>query len=346
MLIERIRQWWAKRLLHRARECFGGEVWAEAAELAEEALRTDENNASARMMLGMARLKTEDYAGAVQSFAQLLKNDPDNAEAKGCLAMAYARAKRWDQAAQAVSQLAENRPATAGGVCISGAQEPHDPTNIPQARARTTAEIIRQGDWAALEAKARAALAKSSSDPSALLQLGMALYKAGRLEQALQAYDKALACVKKEADKAVINFNRSTVLMQLTRWEEACKAFETLAGLPAATRGRIHEEAILYNLAYCYRRRKMIKMARVSYVRLSMLNPLYKDVAVCLERLRVPLAANVAALPDPDDGICESCREPLPLGAAFCEHCGWSAAPEEQPLIGLNNGGTGFQPVK
>ena len=333
MLIKRIRQWWTRRLLCRAQECFSGEAWTEAAEFAEEALRTDSSNTCAMMLLGMARLKIQDYHGAVQSFAEVLRNDPDNAEAKGCLAMAYARSKQWDQAAQAVDELADEKQGA--GHSVPAAQAPPAPKSAPQADGRTPAEIVRQGDWPVLEARARSALAKSPNDPGALLQLGMALYKTGRLDQALEAYDKAIAGVKKETGKAVINFNRSTVLMQLGRWEQACEAFETIAAMPAAARGRIQEEAVLYNLAYCYRRRKMIKMARASYERLSILNASYKDVAVCLERLRVPLAATLPELPDAA-GACESCREPLPLGAAFCEHCGWTVAAEEQPMIALD----------
>jgi tetratricopeptide (TPR) repeat protein len=153
----------------------------------------------------------------------------------------------------------------------------------------------------------------------------MALYRTGKPEPALKAYDKALKLTDREGDQAMINFNRATVLMQMERWEDACKVLESLSVMPAENRGKLSEQSVLYNLGYCYRRRKMIKMARSTYERLNDIDPSYKDVALCVKRLRVPLAASV---PDNESGstTCGECGKPLPLGATFCSHCGWSSA--------------------
>ena len=336
MLMNAMRKWWVRRLIHRAQVCLDAEYWLEAGELAEEAAKAAPDNATAKMMLGIAKFNAKDYNGAAQSFAGVLEIEPDNAEAKRQLALAYARQKRWDKAGQAAAELAEGVPGSSHGSHVIRGDGPSMQEPPDRAPARSAAEMVKQGDWAALKASAEAGLAKDPSSATALLRLGMALYRLGEPEQALKIYDRTLEAVNKNADKAVVNFNRSTVLMQLGRWQGAGETLESLTLLPADSRGKLREESILYNLAYCYRKRKMIKMAQATYEELRDIDPTYKDVGQCLKRLRVPLAASVP-LPEGEIGssTCGSCDRPLPLGATFCTHCGWSAASEDPVAIGL-----------
>jgi len=322
--------------VQRAQRYIDSDYWREAAELAGEAAKAAPENSSAAMLQGMAQLKAKDYDGAAQSFARVLEVDPDNAAARGQLAMAYARSKRWDKAAQAISELADKNADSSQGAGVIRGEGPGVQAPSAGSRARTVAEIVNQGDWPALLTAARAALAEDPTSANALLRLGMALYKLGEPERALAAYDKAAKAVKKDSARAVVNFNRSTVLMQLRRWEDACKTLEDLSLLPEPVRGKLSEEAILYNLAYCYRKRKMIRMALATYGQLSDINSSYKDVSLCLKRLRVPLAANLPPAQDESGArTCEGCGRPMPLGATSCDHCRWVPGGEEQPMMDI-----------
>jgi len=348
VLCRAIRQWWLKRLIRNAQHHLDAERWDQAAELAAEAAKIAPDSIHAWMVLGMANFRQQDCDSAVECFMNILKVQPDNMEARSHLAMTYARAKRWDKAAEIVEGLAEKdpdrvEPASALKIMKARMQEappaaePAPPARAPQAappNAKSVNDLVRQGDWPGLKAAAESALATNPANAGALLQLGMALYRTGKGDDALKAYDRALAVLKRESDKAVVNFNRSTVLMQLNRWEDACKGFEGLGTLPAEHRGKLRMEAVLYNLAFCYRQRKMIKMARATYEKLDLVNPSYKDVAQCLQRLRVPLAAKLSDADDDAGTIaCENCRKKLPLGATFCPACGWAADADQQVIM-------------
>jgi len=329
-----IRQWWVKRMVRRAKQCLGAEEWAAAAEFAAEVVRMDGTNIPARMVLGMTCLKDENYDGAADWFGSILEIEPEHVEAKSHLAMAYARAKRWDKAMATVEELAGNKkerpdrtqPAQAPRV------QPRQATRTMA--ARSLGDILKAHDWPALKTAADAALAENPANPNAMLQLGMALYRMGKPEQSLAVYDKALAALKRDTDKAVVNFNRAMVLMQLGRWSEAGKVFEGLALTPPEARGKLREEAVLYNLGYCYSQRKMFKMAQSTYERLERIDPEYKDVSRCLKNLRVPLGVK-ARETEAAGATCETCSRPMPLGATFCGHCGWRAESEEQLAISL-----------
>jgi len=341
-----IRQWWVRCLIRRARQCFDAGNWAQAAEHAAEAAEADESNISARMLLGLACMKHDDLTAAAEWFAAVLAIEPDHLDAKTHLAMTYARSKQWDKAMAVVESLAAEQPSRAGQVvCEQPAKAEPAPTPAPAPAAgrtpdlprpavkpnRSVAEIVKAQDWPALKEAAEAALAANPGNGSALLQLGMALYRMGRGDEALTAYDDALD-VSKESEKTVVNYNRAMVLMQLGRWGEACRTFESLAMLPADARGKIREEPILYSLGYCYMQRKMFKMAQSVYERLDRLAPDYRDVSYCLKTLRVPLASKAAA-PESAGAICGSCSQLLPMGASFCTRCGWRADAEDEIAI-------------
>ena len=342
-----IRQWWVRCLVRRAKQCFDDGNWAQAAEHAAEAAEADDSNIAARMLLGMASMKQDDLSAAAEWFAAVLAIHPDHVDAKTHLAMAYARSKQWDKAMAVVENLAAEQPGSAGPViCEQPAPAKVAPAPMPAAAAdraqqpprpagkpdRSVAEIVKAHDWPTLKEAAEAVLAANPGDGHALLQLGMALYRMGRGDEALAAYDDALDNLARESEKTVVNYNRAMVLMQLSRWGEACRTFESLAILPADARGKIREESILYSLGYCYMQRKMFKMAQSTYERLDRLAPNYKDVSCCLKTLRVPLASKAAA-PEPAGTTCEKCSQPLPMGASFCPKCGWHADVEEEMAI-------------
>jgi len=342
-----LRKWCAKRLVSRAQQFLDAGSLRQAADCARESVAMAGANLPGLMVLGTAQLRMEHYAEAAETFTAALQLDPDNATAKGRLAMACAKSKKWDEVSAAVNDLAERQQASAANRAgdippdsLRTAAAPSTERPVISGRdrlpARTVADMIRAGDWEDLRVASEAALLKNPSNPNALMQLGMALYRLGETEYALEAYDKALACVRREPDKAVVTFNRATVLMQMGRWEEACRSFESIAALPDDIRGRIKIESVLYNLAYCYRKRHMIRMALATYERLNELAPGYKDVAKCLRSLRVPLAAR-AAVPEEETGsiTCGNCGEKLPLGATFCNCCGWNASGEEHAAVRL-----------
>ena len=333
-----IKQWWLRYLVRRAKQCLDAEQWAQAAEYAGEAAKTDGANAEARMVLGLACMKQNDVAGAAEWFASVLAIEPDHVDAKSNLALAYARSKQWGKAMAMVDNLAQpsateqaEPPSKPGKLTAASAAQSGDGLS-----SRSVSEIVRAEDWPALRHVAEAALAANPQNGNAMLQLGMALYRMGRADEALVVYDDALDALKKESDRTVVNFNRSMVLMQLGRWGEACRTLESLAMLPREAHGRVREEALLYNLGYCYSQRKMFKMAQATYERLERIDPDYKDVSRCLKNLRVPLAAKATA-GDASGGQCTSCSRLIPLGATFCPHCGWTAAEDEQIALGLDS---------
>jgi len=341
-----IRQWWVRCLIRRARQCFGEGNWAQAAEHAAEAANADESSVAARMLLGLASMKQDDLPAAARWFAAVLAIDPDHVDAKTHLAMAYARSKQWDKAMAVVENLAEKQPGGAGQVICDQpmpaktAPVPVQTVPAPQpprpagTQRRSVAEMVKVQDWPALKEAAEAALAANTGDGHALLQLGMALYRMGRGDEALAAYDDALDGLAKESEKTVVNYNRAMVLMQLSRWGEACRTFESLAMLSPEARGKIREESILYSLGYCYMQRKMFKMAQSTYERLDRLAPNYKDVSRCLKTLRVPLASK-AAVPEIPGTACGRCSQLLPMGASFCPKCGWHADAEEEMAMAM-----------
>ena len=334
-----VRKWCAKRLLDRAERFLEAGSLEQAADCAREALSMDSVSRPALMVLGMAQFRMEQFSDAAETFEAALEADPGNEVAKVHMAMACARSAKWDKAAAAVDDLARREKGAARSDAAAGTRQQSEPdAAAPRPHARSVAEMIREGDWQGLCEVSEAALRKNPSNPNALMQLGMALYRLGQTERSLETYDKALACVKSEQDKAVVAFNRATVLMQVGRWEQSCRSFESLAGLPDDIRGKIRLENVLYNLAFCYRKRQMIRMALATYERLDDLSPNYRDVDRCLRSLRVPLAAR-AAVPDDETGTvrCGGCNRNLPLGATFCNGCGWSASSEEHAAVRLES---------
>jgi len=319
-----IRLWWTRKLVRRAKQLLEEEKFSEAAELALDAAQGSNGTLEAKMLMGMIKLKLEEYDDAATWFRAVLEAEPGHVDAKTHLAMTYARAKRWDKAMAVVEDLADKRaprpPETAKPGAAPAAVGFQDP-------GRTAADMVRDRDWTALKAASEATLKANPLHAGAMLQLGMALYRLNKPADAMKYYDDALQIIKKDADKAIVNFNRGTVLMQLGRWEEACQTFDSLAAMPPEARGKLREEGILYNLGYCFSQRKMIKMARSTYERLERINPTYKDVALCLKHLRVPLAARVSDR-EPAGSPCPSCAKPMPLGAVLCRHCGWTSDTE------------------
>jgi len=333
-----IRKWCAKRLLNRAQQFLEAGSLEQAADCAREALSIDSASRSGLIVLGMAQFRLEQFSDASETFEAALEADPGNDVARVHLAMACARSAKWDKAAAAVDDLARREKGAARPDAPRARQQSNPAGPAPRPPARTVADMIREGDWQGLRQASEAALSKNPSNANALMQLGMALYRLGQTERSLEIYDKALACVKREQDKAVVAFNRATVLMQVGRWEQASRSFESLAGLPDDIRGKIRLENVLYNLAFCYRKRQMIRMALATYERLDDLSPGYRDVDRCLRSLRVPLAAR-AAVPDDETGAvtCGNCSRNLPLGATFCNSCGWSASTEEHAEVRLES---------
>ena len=61
-----IKQWWLRYLVRRAKQCLDAEQWAQAAEYAAEAVKTDESSIRARMVLGLACMKQDDVDAAAE----------------------------------------------------------------------------------------------------------------------------------------------------------------------------------------------------------------------------------------------------------------------------------------
>lgn len=351
MILSHLRRLKANRMAAKAEELAQKQQWDEAAAYATLALKSDDRNIDARMVLGVVCFNRKDYESALRHYRDVLVLRPGHRQASHHLALAHARLKQWNKAAKAIEQpsddssggtrhnraagpekpnqhLRNEAPRTAGeGPCNTGGFI--SSKRNPAAERQDINRLIAMQNWPAVKASAQSFLEQQPDNPSLLMQLAMACYKTGDAERALELYNTAEGFVAKESDKAVVQFNRATTLMQLERWDAAGENYERLLALPEEQRAKLRVEAMLYSLAYCYRRRKMIKMARTTYEKLYEMNPDYKDVRLCVERLRVPLAAQVDETEDElQEGtvICPACMKPLKPGAVACSRCGWSSS--------------------
>ena len=338
MILKHLRRLKANRMATKAGELARNQSWDEAAAYATLALKSDDRNIEARMVLGVLSFNRKDYESALRHYRDVLALNPGHRQASHHIALVHARLKQWDKAARAIGNPTSDNSITTELDRASGPGKTGKPNetvktgeqkNSLAAERHDLSSLTARQDWPAVKALAQNLLQSKPDNPNLLMQLAMACYKTGDAERALDLYNAAESLVVKESDKAVIQFNRATTLMQLERWETAGEIYERLLALPEEQRAKLRGEAMLYSLAYCYRRRKMIKMARSTYERLYRMNQDYKDVRLCVERLRVPLAAQVHETEDEQpEGtvICPACMKPLKAGAPACSRCGWSSS--------------------
>ncbi len=96
--------------LSRAASASGSDPYAEAAELYEEALARDPQNATAHAMLGAVRLQSGDAEAAVVHLERAVENAPGESRPLYNLAGAYATLGRWDDAERASDRLLQMEP--------------------------------------------------------------------------------------------------------------------------------------------------------------------------------------------------------------------------------------------
>jgi tetratricopeptide (TPR) repeat protein len=107
----------------------------------------------------------------------------------------------------------------------------------PLAEAR---DALATGNVAAATAAAEQAARDAPDDGEARLVLGMTRFRAGRYEEALQAFDEA-ASAARPAPTATIEFNRGATLFKMGRFADAERAFTAAASAD----GRLATVALL-----------------------------------------------------------------------------------------------------
>jgi tetratricopeptide (TPR) repeat protein len=157
---------------------------------------------------GVARLQGGNADGAVADLRQAAALLPDQYPAHVNLAQAYQRQKKWDEAVAVCDRAAEVLPRSG---------------RVRSARARLA--LARGDDAAALRDLVRAAQLEPPGLAEDHAERGRILHRAGRLPEALAAYDEALKLDPTSADAHHWHRWRGEGLTGLGRHAEAAEAY-------------------------------------------------------------------------------------------------------------------------
>lgn len=203
----------------------GASALAAAGGIGWLSLRTDGTPREARLLIDSARKSlregdVNDPDNSIGTLRSAVELAPNSAEAWGLLALAYVTS--------AVDSTAQDRPdlqaRAAAAMNRAFVLEP-DQGDALAAQIKST-PMYR--NWYACENAARAALQHHSTHPELLLQLATILTEVGRLEEALQLYDRILPSMPLSAD---VLTTRAFILLSLGRLEEADAAIGKAFGL-------------------------------------------------------------------------------------------------------------------
>jgi len=135
---------------------------------------------------------------------------------------------QWDAESQQLLMDFEVAPGgSAGAVTFITRPTPHAAAPVPEAEL-AQAEALEHSDPAAAEAAYRHVIRHAPERIDAYLNLGALLYEAGRLGDALTAYELGLAKAPREAR---LHYNRALALEDLGRESDALAAYEACIAL-------------------------------------------------------------------------------------------------------------------
>lgn len=100
----------AEKLLAEAAKAYQDKKNEDAVKLAREAIKLDPKNPAGHFVLGSARLKLRDNAGAAEAFRELIRLDPTAAGAYDRLGDALLKSGKFEDAVKAFDKYLELRP--------------------------------------------------------------------------------------------------------------------------------------------------------------------------------------------------------------------------------------------
>lgn len=174
-----------QRSLHRPPQ---ETVLAQQIEKAEEAVRTNPDDAIARIAVADLYLQAGRYQAAVEQYQEALRLSPSNLPAANGLASAYLHLGQGEKAVPLLQEAIERN---------QGRKVLQTSDDMAEAHLRLGRIYLTQGK--ADEARAEAAEAQkiAPADADVLLLLGQAQAKGGDLQGAVEQYRKALRFVPK-----------------------------------------------------------------------------------------------------------------------------------------------------
>jgi eukaryotic-like serine/threonine-protein kinase len=200
----------------------GLEQWAEAVGDYGRALERGASEARVRAARGGALAQRRQWADAERDFNQALELDPENADLYQQRADARAEQGRWDEAARdfaRAAELDENNVWARGGPVLlrlragdragyrAGCAEILEAFGgVDGNDADTLARVVALlpdalADWKPLPGLARKAVASAENNATYLATLGLALFRAGQLEEAVKVSNRSVERDEKDEER-------------------------------------------------------------------------------------------------------------------------------------------------
>lgn len=186
------------------------------------------------MTSGKVYLNTDNYEKAVEQFELATQNEPKNGDAFGYLAIAYSKVRRYEDAGRMYGKALELK-AKDKRIAEERSMLWAERFNLGATQAK-----VEEPDWQAVADRFREAVAIDGTRPDAHRNLAVALSRLGRMDEAAQSYEQALALMKEGSEPwlevikalAVIHFNQGDLdgALQLAR-----RTLEAVPADPEAT---------------------------------------------------------------------------------------------------------------
>lgn len=207
----------------------------------EQAVSNFPGHIAARRQLANVHILRGEAAPAELMCAELLAILPDDHEVRAALASIHIAARRYDAARREVKYILDRQPDHLPAlVCLGQVlrQTGHaeealavfrrilsdDPDNVRAALGVVSIQIL-QNDLEAALALARELAQRHPDDPSIRLDLGLALEKLGRHEEACATYREGLSLTSAHTAHPALHFNLATQLLLLGRYREGWREY-------------------------------------------------------------------------------------------------------------------------
>ncbi len=334
-----------KRLRRQVQAALEQGRWDEARTAAEKLVGVEPHEAEARVLLGLSKARSKDFAGALAAFEQAAKLDPDNALTWKNLVLAASRAGSAKWAMKGLEELVRLEPndmahvARLKDLCFRVGQL-DKALQLCKAHGFNAADvnaIVRAANHANKSGKPKVALALASAltkldaqNPKGYTLLGSTYFQSGDLAKAQQCYEKAISI---DPGNAVAQNNLALVFLRQKQWDKASAILEKLAQNQAGDVASEQAANVLTNLAKSYEQQNQLKRAQLTYQRMLNIEGAAEAAKRQLDKFDMPLAARrtqedlLAAKLERTDRhddmtLCRECGAKVERGATFCQSCG------------------------
>lgn len=201
--------------------------WEEALPHFQRALESDPGMFEALINLGLAKVNQDKYAEAIDYFQRALRQNPYSSEASYNLGTALDHEGRPVEAVQALERALQFRPGFAKahyalGVLLAGqgrweeaiphyAAAFHFKVEPAEARYVTATAQATENNWPAAAEFYQQAIQLKPDYAEAHFNLGKAFIRMGKITEAHQSFDKALALASAQGDAALAESIRSEI---------------------------------------------------------------------------------------------------------------------------------------